>query len=168
VSETDTTSAPRARADTARTPVDRDALGLDDLPEADTETGEPEAAPASSSASSSPFADLPLEDDGMPSTQDLMNGLRAVVDPEIGYNIVDLGLVYDVTKPERGYAHVLMTLTSMGCPLTEVIHQQCSVILGAMPGVDRVEVEFTFSPPWDTSMIADYVREELRAMGMNV
>jgi metal-sulfur cluster biosynthetic enzyme len=115
-----------------------------------------------------PFEDLPVEEDGMPSSQDLMNGLRAVVDPEIGYNIVDLGLVYEVTKPEPGYAHVLMTLTSMGCPLTEVIHQQCSVILGAMPGVERVEVEFTFSPPWDTSMIAEYVAEELRAMGMNV
>jgi metal-sulfur cluster biosynthetic enzyme len=139
----------------------------DVVPEADTPTGE---APASTTTSDRPhpFADLPLEQDGMPSSQDLMNGLRAVVDPEIGYNIVDLGLVYEVTKPERGYAHVLMTLTSMGCPLTEVIHQQCSVILGAMPGVDRVEVEFTFTPPWSTDMIADYVREELRAMGMNV
>jgi metal-sulfur cluster biosynthetic enzyme len=115
-----------------------------------------------------PFADLALEDDGMPSSEDLMNGLRAVIDPEIGYNIVDLGLVYEVTKPEPGYVHVLMTLTSMGCPLTEIIHQQCSVIVGAMPGVDRVEVEFTFSPPWNVDMIADYVREELRAMGMNV
>ena len=115
-----------------------------------------------------PFDDHPLEDGGMPSTEHLTNALRAVVDPEIGYNIVDLGLVYEVTKPERGYAHVLMTLTSMGCPLTEVIHQQCSVILGAMPGVDRVDVEFTFTPPWSTDMIADYVREELRAMGMNV
>jgi metal-sulfur cluster biosynthetic enzyme len=151
-----------------RTPVDREALGLDDLPEADTETGEPEAEVARAPSSNHPFADLPLEEDGMPSSQDLMNGLRAVVDPEIGYNIVDLGLVYEVLKPERGYAHVRMTLTSMGCPLTEVIHQQCSVILGAMPGVDRVEVEFTFTPPWDTSMIADYVREEMRAMGMNV
>jgi metal-sulfur cluster biosynthetic enzyme len=151
-----------------RTPVDREALGLDDLPEADTETGAPEAEVAPAPSSNHPFADLPLEEDGMPSSQDLMNGLRAVVDPEIGYNIVDLGLVYEVLKPERGYAHVRMTLTSMGCPLTEVIHQQCSVILGAMPGVDRVEVEFTFTPPWDTSMIADYVREEMRAMGMNV
>ncbi|MEX0836098.1 MAG: metal-sulfur cluster assembly factor, partial [Nitriliruptor sp.] len=144
-----------------RPPVDRDALGLDDLPEADTETGAPVSAASTPPAANSPFADLPLEDDGMPSSQDLMNGLRAVVDPEIGYNIVDLGLVYEVTKPERGYAHVRMTLTSMGCPLTEVIHQQCSVILGAMPGVDRVEVEFTFTPPWDISMIADYVREEM-------
>ncbi|MBS3940933.1 MAG: metal-sulfur cluster assembly factor [Actinobacteria bacterium] len=147
-----------------------DTLDDDHIPEADTPTGERPAGEAAPVAGRTrhPFEDLPLEDDGMPSSQDLMNGLRAVVDPEIGYNIVDLGLVYEVTKPERGYAHVLMTLTSMGCPLTEVIHQQCSVILGAMPGVDRVEVEFTFTPPWSTDMIADYVREELRAMGMNV
>lgn len=138
----------------------------DEIPEYDTPTGE---APSEDEPSSRhPFADLPLEEDGMPSSQDLMNGLRAVVDPEIGYNIVDLGLVYEVTKPQRGHAHVLMTLTSMGCPLTEVIHQQCSVILGAMPGVDHVDVEFTFTPPWSVDMMSDYVREELRAMGMNV
>jgi metal-sulfur cluster biosynthetic enzyme len=165
---TDTTTRQPADAPT-REPVDREALGLDDLPEADTESGDAEPADEAPAPSANhPFADLPLEEDGMPSSSDLMNGLRAVVDPEIGYNIVDLGLVYEVLKPERGYAHVRMTLTSMGCPLTEVIHQQCSVILGAMPGVDRVEVEFTFTPPWDTSMIADYVREEMRAMGMNV
>lgn len=147
-----------------------DTLDDDYVPEADTPSGERPAgeSPPVAGRARHPFEDLPLEEDGMPSTQDLMNGLRAVVDPEIGYNIVDLGLVYEVTKPERGFAHVLMTLTSMGCPLTEVIHQQCSVILGAMPGVDRVDVEFTFTPPWSTDMIADYVREELRAMGMNV
>ncbi|MBW3621412.1 MAG: metal-sulfur cluster assembly factor [Actinobacteria bacterium] len=105
----------------------------------------------------------------MPSEEHLRNGLRAVMDPEIGYNIVDLGLVYEVTKvPDEGEVNVLMTLTSMGCPLTEVIHQQCSVVLGAMPGVQSVDVEFTFSPPWDPSMIEEYVAEELRAMGMNV
>jgi metal-sulfur cluster biosynthetic enzyme len=163
VTVTDPTNIPSSTLvdDSADDPAD------DVVPEYDTADGN---APAQAEAPRQrhPFEDLPLEEDGMPSGQDLMNGLRAVVDPEIGYNIVDLGLVYEVTKPERGYAHVLMTLTSMGCPLTEVIHQQCSVILGAMPGVDRVEVEFTFTPPWSTDMIADYVREELRAMGMNV
>jgi metal-sulfur cluster biosynthetic enzyme len=140
---------------------------LDDgegIPEADTPTGRAEDAPVRPH----PFADLPLEDDGMPSAEALRNALRAVIDPEIGYNIVDLGLVYEVTKPQRGQVHVLMTLTSVGCPLTEIIHQQCSVIMGAMPGVDVVDVEFTFTPPWSTDKIADYVREELRAMGMNV
>jgi metal-sulfur cluster biosynthetic enzyme len=141
-------------------------LLLDDegIPEADTPTGraeEPRPTPH-------PFADLPLEEDGMPTAEALTNALRAVIDPEIGYNIVDLGLVYEVTKPQRGQVHVLMTLTSVGCPLTEIIHQQCSVIMGAMPGVDVVDVEFTFTPPWSVDKIADYVREELRAMGMNV
>ncbi|GGI05068.1 metal-sulfur cluster assembly factor [Egicoccus halophilus] len=146
------------------------ALHDDEIPEADTPTGKVEDADTAAEAPRTrhPFEDLPLEADGMPASQDLFNGLRAVVDPEIGYNIVDLGLVYDVTKPEPGYVHVLMTLTTMGCPLTEVIHQQCSVILGAMPGVERVEVEFTFTPPWGPHAMADYVREELRAMGMNI
>lgn len=139
----------------------------DEIPEADTPSGRIEEAP-SGSAPAHPFADLPLEDDGMPAADALRNALRAVIDPEIGYNIVDLGLVYEVTKPQRGQVHIRMTLTSVGCPLTEIIHQQCSVIMGAMPGVDVVDVEFTFTPPWRTDMIADYVRDELRAMGMNV
>lgn len=138
-------------------------VDLGDIPEYDTPDGN---APVDERPN--PFADLPLEDDGMPTSEALTNGLRAVIDPEIGYNIVDLGLVYEVTKPDRGHVHVLMTLTSMGCPLTEIIHQQCSIVLSAMPGVDIVDVEFTFTPPWSTAMIADYVREELRAMGMNV
>ncbi len=161
MSEQPTTTAPDEVREPGATLTD------DEVPAYDTADGQAPAADEQP-RQRHPFEDLPLEDDGMPSSQDLMNGLRAVVDPEIGYNIVDLGLVYEVLKPERGYAHVRMTLTSMGCPLTEVIHQQCSVILGAMPGVDRVEVEFTFTPPWSTDMIAEYVREELRAMGMNV
>ena len=119
-------------------------------------------------ATTSKFTDVEVGEDGMPDSEMLKQGLKAVIDPEIGYNIVDLGLVYEVTKPDPGEVHVLMTLTSMGCPLTEIIHQQCSVIMGAMPGVEHVDVEFTFSPPWSPAMMADYVREELRAMGMNV
>jgi len=119
-------------------------------------------------ATTSKFADVEVGEDGMPDEAILMQGLKAVIDPEIGYNIVDLGLVYEVTKPEPGHVHVRMTLTSMGCPLTEVIHQQCSMVMLAFPGVESVDVEFTFSPPWSPDFIADYVREELRAMGMNV
>ena len=128
-----------------------------------------EASDAAQEQADGPFADLELDDDGMPAEEDLRNALRAVIDPEIGYNIVDLGLVYEVSKvSEDHHVDVLMTLTSMGCPLTEILHQQCTVVLGALPGVESVNVEFTFSPPWSTDMIADYVREELRAMGMNV
>ncbi len=112
--------------------------------------------------------DLELEDDGMPPAETLREAMKAVIDPEIGYNVVDLGLVYDVEKDRPGHVQVTMTLTSVGCPLTELIHQQVSVILGTLPGVDEVDVEFTFTPPWSPEMMSDDVRAELRAMGMQV
>jgi metal-sulfur cluster biosynthetic enzyme len=107
------------------------------------------------------------EADGMPSEADLRQALKAVVDPEIGINIVDLGLVYDVGKAD-GHVDVRMTLTTMGCPLTELIHSQCTMVLTALPGVESVDVDFVFSPPWSTDMISDDAKEELRAMGFNV
>ncbi len=113
-----------------------------------------------------PF-DVEVEDDGMASVSSLREALKAVLDPEIGINIVDLGLVYDIEKAD-GNARVTMTLTSMGCPLTELIHQQCTLVLTRLPGVETVDVDFTFSPPWSTEMISPEAREELRAMGMNV
>jgi metal-sulfur cluster biosynthetic enzyme len=111
--------------------------------------------------------DVAVEDDGMPSEADLREALKAVVDPEIGINIVDLGLVYDIDKAD-GRIDLRMTLTTMGCPLTELIHQQCSLVLTRLPGVEQVEVDFVFSPPWSTDMMSDEAKEELRAMGFNV
>jgi len=111
--------------------------------------------------------DVAVEDDGMPSEAALREALKAVVDPEIGINIVDLGLVYDVEKDE-GRVDVRMTLTTMGCPLTELIHQQCTLVLTRLPGVHQVEVDFVFSPPWSTDMMSDEAKDELRAMGFNV
>jgi metal-sulfur cluster biosynthetic enzyme len=113
------------------------------------------------------FADVPMDDDGMPTTDALRMALKAVMDPEIGINIVDLGLVYDVAKAD-GKVNVEMTLTSMGCPLTELIHQQCTLVLTRLPGVEQVDVNFVFSPPWSTEMISDEAKDELRAMGFNV
>jgi metal-sulfur cluster biosynthetic enzyme len=113
------------------------------------------------------FADVPTDDDGMATVDAMRAALKAVMDPEIGINIVDLGLVYDVAK-SPGKANVQMTLTSMGCPLTELIHQQCTLVLTRLPGISEVDVDFVFSPPWSTDMISDDAREELRAMGFNV
>ena len=116
-----------------------------------------------------PFADVELNEHGMPIEGALREALKAVIDPEIGINIVDLGLVYGIdTDPEARKAMVTMTLTSMGCPLTELIHQQCTLILTRLPGVEEVDVDFVFSPPWSTDMISDDAKLELRAMGMNV
>lgn len=156
-------------------PTEQDEAGPADAapaPDAAADAAAPGAAPGVADAAGQPetedFSDVELEDDGMPSEQAMRTALKAVVDPEIGINIVDLGLVYGVEKPEPGKAHVEMTLTSMGCPLTELIHQQCTLVLTRLPGVEDVEVDFTFSPPWSTDMISDEAREELRAMGFQV
>jgi metal-sulfur cluster biosynthetic enzyme len=143
------------------------AQALDDgdgVPAADTEDG---TAPPDAAADEL-FADLELEADAMPSVELLRGALRAVIDPEIGYNIVDLGLVYAVTKPARGQVRVEMTLTSIGCPLADVIDAQVRMVLLALPGVEMVDLRFTFTPPWTTARIADWVKEELLAMGMHL
>jgi metal-sulfur cluster biosynthetic enzyme len=114
------------------------------------------------------FADVPLDDDGMPTVEAMREVLKAVIDPEIGINIVDLGLVYGVEKDADGKVTVEMTLTTMGCPLTELLHQQCTLVLARLPGVTDVDVNFVFSPPWSTDMISDEARLELQAMGFNV
>ena len=113
------------------------------------------------------LADVPMDADGMPTEDALLTALKAVLDPEIGINIVDLGLVYGVEK-EPGKVKLTMTLTSLGCPLTELIHQQCTMILTRLPNVEDVDVNFEFSPPWSTEMISPEAKDELRAMGFSV
>lgn len=113
------------------------------------------------------FADVPTDEDGMPTEDAMRQALKAVMDPEIGINVVDLGLIYGFVKQD-GKVTVDMTLTSMGCPLTELIHSQCTLVLAPLPGVEEVDVNFTFSPPWSTEMIADEAKDELRAMGFSV
>jgi metal-sulfur cluster biosynthetic enzyme len=118
-------------------------------------------------ARQNPFADVPVDEHGVATEGAIREALKAVMDPEIGINVVDLGLLYEV-ETEPGKAHLTMTLTSMGCPLTELIHQQCTLVLTRLPGIDEVDVDFTFNPPWSTDMISDEAREELRAMGFSV
>ncbi|HUG85068.1 MAG TPA: metal-sulfur cluster assembly factor [Euzebya sp.] len=115
----------------------------------------------------SPFAGAEVDQDGVATTAACFEAMKAVIDPEIGINVVDLGLVYEITVDE-GTAYMRMTLTSMGCPLTELIHQQATLVLTRLPGVDTADVEFVFSPPWSTEMISPDAKEELRAMGFNV
>lgn len=115
----------------------------------------------------SPFADVEVDENGVATPAACREAMKAVMDPEIGLNVVDLGLVYEILV-EDNTAHMRMTLTSMGCPLTELIHQQATLVLTRLPGIDEAEVEFVFSPPWSTDMIAPEARDELRAMGFNV
>ena len=96
----------------------------------------------------------------MVSEEVVLEALREVYDPELHYNIVDLGLVYDVGIMDGGI-HVLMTLTTPACPIGPMITEQIQETLGLMPGVKDVDVEFTFDPPWGPDMMTDEARADL-------
>jgi metal-sulfur cluster biosynthetic enzyme len=90
-----------------------------------------------------------------PTTDEIMERLRAVEDPEIRLSIVELGLVYGVEYlPEDQKIVVTMTLTSPGCPLGGLIEGQAYAALRDLPGVKDVDVNITFSPPWDPRTMA--------------
>jgi metal-sulfur cluster biosynthetic enzyme len=92
--------------------------------------------------------------------------MHDVVDPELGINVVDLGLVYDVTVGEDNVAIVDMTLTSAACPLTDVIEDQTRAALDGL--VDDFRINWVWMPPWGPDKITDDGREMLRALGFNV
>ncbi len=78
----------------------------------------------------------------------IYGALETVVDPELGVDIVNLGLVYDVDMDEEGHTVVTMTLTSMGCPLAATIVEQIKVALHDIPEVKSTEVNIVWNPPW--------------------
>ena len=91
--------------------------------------------------------------------QDVFNALKGVIDPELGINVVDLGLVYGVEINEE-VVRVEMTLTSPGCPLAGLIDQMVKSAVGKLKGVERVELELVWDPPWIPAMMSEEVREE--------
>ena len=92
---------------------------------------------------------------------DVFEGLKNVYDPEIGINIVDLGLVYDADIDETGDVLVTMTLTSLGCPLGPVIMQEVNNALKDLPGIADTDVKLVWSPPWTPEMMTDEAKDEL-------
>ena len=90
----------------------------------------------------------------MPTKEEVVDALRQVEDPELGMDIVDLGLMYDV-ELENGKVKVVHTLTSMGCPVGPMIQQQIDEVVRALPGVNDVEVELTWDPPWTPDRMSD-------------
>jgi metal-sulfur cluster biosynthetic enzyme len=107
----------------------------------------------------------------VPSLDDLEEAMRDVVDPELGINVVDLGLVYDIRVDENRVAVLDMTLTSAACPLTDVIEDQTRVALVTGPDgglVDDVKINWVWMPPWGPDKITEDGREQLRALGFTV
>ena len=90
----------------------------------------------------------------MASKNDVLEALRQVEDPELGMDIVDLGLVYDV-EMDGPKAKVLYSLTSMGCPAGPLIQQNIEEVVRAMPEVEEVETELTWDPPWTPDKMSE-------------
>jgi metal-sulfur cluster biosynthetic enzyme len=90
----------------------------------------------------------------------VLEALRNVFDPELGINIVDLGLVYSV-RIEDGLVHIEYTLTTMGCPIGPLIEQQMQQFLATVPGVDGVDAEMVLRPPWSPEMMSEEAKAAL-------
>ena len=93
--------------------------------------------------------------------------LKDVMDPELGINIVDLGLIYDLTWDDENDALIIsMTLTSAGCPLTDVIEEQTAQSLDGV--VDQFRINLIWMPPWGPEKITDDGRDMMRALGFSM
>jgi len=136
---------------------DRDGRAAADL-DAHAAVGTPGAA-----------ADVAGEDPQL--IEDIEEALKDVVDPELGINIVDLGLVYDLHVDTKNVATIDMTLTSAACPLTEMIEDQVSAALvGGSDGglVEDFRINWVWLPPWGPEKITEDGREQMRALGFNI
>jgi metal-sulfur cluster biosynthetic enzyme len=98
--------------------------------------------------------------------EDVLEALRDVVDPELGINVVDLGLVYGVDVDSERIATIDMTLTSAACPLTDVIEDQAREALDGL--VSDFRINWVWMPPWGPESITEDGREQLRALGFNI
>jgi len=139
----------------------RAGRGAADLDAADVDAADVEAAAAPATAAAEVDPQL---------IEDLEEALKDVVDPELGINIVDLGLVYGLTVDGENVATIDMTLTSAACPLTDMIEDQVAAALtGPEAGlVDDFRINWVWLPPWGPERITEDGRDQMRALGFNI
>ncbi|GAA2742631.1 MULTISPECIES: metal-sulfur cluster assembly factor [Kitasatospora] len=123
------------------------------------ETGAVEAAEAAESG-------VGFTSAGTVAVEDLREALMDVVDPELGIDVVNLGLIYGIHIDEGDVATVDMTLTSAACPLTDVIEDQARTATDGL--VKDLRINWVWMPPWGPDKITDDGRDQLRALGFNV
>jgi metal-sulfur cluster biosynthetic enzyme len=99
--------------------------------------------------------------EGTPSQDAVSEALKNVYDPELGINIVDLGLVYDIKVADNGDVDIEYSLTTMGCPIGPMIEDQMRQFLRAVDGVGEVRPEMVLRPPWSPEMMSDEAKAAL-------
>jgi metal-sulfur cluster biosynthetic enzyme len=111
---------------------------------------------------------IELTPDQQAVVDELEEAMRDVVDPELGINVVDLGLVYGISVDAEDVAIVDMTLTSAACPLTDVIEEQARGALVKSGLVNDLKINWVWMPPWGPDKITEDGRDQLRALGFTV
>lgn len=101
----------------------------------------------------------------MATEDEIRTAMKQVEDPELGVNIVDLGLLYNVNKDDAGNVVLDMTLTSMGCPLTEKIIEDSRAALMPLDGVETVDVNWVWDPPWTPDAMTEEGKFLMKVMG---
>jgi metal-sulfur cluster biosynthetic enzyme len=101
----------------------------------------------------------------MATDEEIHSAMKQVEDPELGVNVVDLGLLYGVEQDDEGNVRLKMTLTSMGCPLTEQIMGDCQAVVGPLEGVKSVDVDWVWDPPWTPEKMTEEGRFMMKVMG---
>ena len=106
--------------------------------------------------------------EGIPSQAQILEALKVVKDPEIPDNVVDLGLIYGIDVTPAGNVEITMTLTSVGCPVQDLIRSDAEMAVMRLDGINQVEVEFVWSPPWAPDKMSDDGKRQMRMFGFNV
>lgn len=101
----------------------------------------------------------------MASDDEIRDAMTTVEDPELGVNVVDLGLVYGIRQEDGGKVIIDMTLTSMGCPLTEQILGDSQAAVMPLDGVESVDINWVWDPPWSPEQMTDEGRLMMKVMG---
>lgn len=99
---------------------------------------------------------------------DILEALKVVRDPEIPVNVVDLGLIYNLEIGDEGDVDIQMTLTSPGCPVQDMIQADTELAAMKVEGVQKVKVEFVWSPPWSPQKMTDDGKKQMRMFGFNL
>ncbi|HZJ09245.1 MAG TPA: iron-sulfur cluster assembly protein [Trueperaceae bacterium] len=128
-------------------------------------TADETPTPAAAHPAATARGSTPANDD---MRNQVLEALKVVRDPEIPVNVVDLGLVYDVQIDDNGQVAIEMTLTSMGCPVQDLIQTDAELAVMKVDGVNAVNVEFVWSPPWTPQKMTDDGKKQMRMFGFNL
>jgi metal-sulfur cluster biosynthetic enzyme len=115
-----------------------------------------------------PQTEIAVSEGGIPTSEQILEAMKIVKDPEIPVNIVDLGLVYKCDVSSDGIVDIEMTLTSVGCPVQDMIRADVELAVMRLEGVKAVNCDFVWTPPWTTNKMSEDGKRQMRMFGFSV